>query len=127
ARAVLLRESGERSAARVVLILAVGREEVLVEAADGLDRDRVDREEGVAVAREEAAEPLVRAGARDDVALATTHGLRGDAVEVAPRGAGRVDEPLRPERLVVGDDDEAQPEPAHGSRSSDSTGESRPE
>ena len=84
--AVFLRELGERGPSRVVLILTVRGKKVLVEAADGLDGDRVHREERVAVAGKEPPEPLVRACTGNDVAVPAANGLLRHTVEVALGG-----------------------------------------
>ena len=47
--------------------------------------------------------------------------------DVALGGERGRDEALGPHGLVVGDDDEPEPEPAHGTSRSERTGESRPE
>src|SRR5271165_3184846 len=94
-RAVLLVQASKTRPASVVLIFAIGGEDVFVEASQLFNGNGIDREAGVSNAWLPPVEALMKAGATDDVSISAGSGLFGDLAEVAG-GEGDV---------VVGDDD----------------------
>lgn len=93
--AVLFMQSREPRAARVILVFAISREDVFVEAAELLDSDGIDGETGVSNAGLAVIEALVETGAGDDVSIAAGCGFFSQPAEIARRERD----------VIVGDDD----------------------
>jgi hypothetical protein len=92
---ILLVQPGKSCPARVVLVFAIGRKNILVEASKLLDSDGVDGKARVSDAALALIEALVKARAAHDVSIATGRGFFGELAEVA--GSER--------DVVVGNDD----------------------
>src|SRR5271165_2694976 len=82
-RAVLLVQASKTRPASVVLIFAIGGEDIFVEASQLFNGNGIDGETGVSNAWLPPVEALMKAGATDDVSIPAGSGLFGDPVDIA--------------------------------------------